>query len=204
MSLPPLATVSDVEDRMYRAMTGDEILRVDRMLVDASAIVRNYARQNFTTVRATERIRPLGYRVRLPHRPVVTVHSVSLIIEGTAMPAVGYVWDGTDEIWLAEAGQIINLAETAYEWLATNTPVAEVDYTSGYDEAPADVVGVTCSMIARNLSAPGGGGIISEAVGEYTYRLSEAAAQGPLTLSQSEREILAGYRNNGIAIELRW
>ena len=204
MSLPPLATLSDVEDRMFRDLSAAEVARVDVMLTDVSAVVRNYTKQLFTVTRATERIRPIGYRIRLPHRPVVTVHSVSLIIEGIPMPAIGYIYDGADEIWLSEAGQIINLAETAYEWLATNTPVAEVDYTSGYDTVPADVVGVVCSVINRAMSAPGAGGIISEAVGEYTYRLSNAAAQGPLTLTQTEKDILGAYRRAGTNVELRW
>lgn len=189
---------------MFRDLTPGEAVRIERMLIDVSAVVRNYTRQLFTTTRATERVRPVGHRIRLPHRPVVTVHSVSLIIEGTAMPAVGYIWDGADEIWLSEAGQIINLAETAYEWLASNTPVAEIDYTSGYATIPEDVVGVVCSVVTRALSAPGAGGIISEAVGEYTYRLSEAAAQGPLTLTRTEKDILGTYRAFATQAELRW
>lgn len=204
MSLPPLATPDDVQARMFRDLSVAEFGRVEVMLTDASAVIRNYTRQLFTSTRATERIRPIGYRLRLPHRPVVTVHSVMLVVRETLIPATGYIYDGADEIWLTDPGQIINLPETAYEWLATHTPVAEVDYTSGYATTPPDVVGVACSMITRSLSAPGAGGIISEAVGEYTYRLSDAAAQGPLTLTDTEKAILAAYRRPGVAVELRW
>jgi len=204
VSLPPLATVDDLQVRMFRALTTEEISRAEFMLADASAVIRNYTRQNFTSVRTTQRIRPIGYRVRLPQRPVVDVHSVNLVIDRMLIPATGFTWDGTDEVWLTNWSQIINLAEVAYEWLATHTPVAEVDYTSGYAETPPDVLGVICSMITRTLSAPGAGGIISEAVGEYNYRLSEAAAQGPLTLTDAEKRILAAYRPAGVAVELRW
>jgi hypothetical protein len=203
VSLPTLATVSDVTDRMFRELSEAEMVRVNSMLLDASAVVRNYTRQSFTSVRDTERLRPIGYRISLPRRPVVTVHSVKLIINNSPINAMGYIWDGLDEIYLANEGQIINLAETAYEWLATHHPVAEVDYTAGYDAVPDDVISVVCSMISRSLSAPGGGGIISEAVGEYTYRLSSAAAQGPLTLTEAEKDLLRAYRRQGSAIELR-
>jgi hypothetical protein len=204
VSLPPLATVDDVQQRMFRDITDAEAQRVEVMLDDASAVVRGFCRQNFTQVRATQRIRPVGYRIRLPQRPVVAVHSVALLINNRPITVAGYTWDGTDEVWLGDMGRIINLAETASEWLATHTPVAEVDYTSGYTESPPGVVSVVCSMLTRTLSAPGAGGIISEAVGEYTYRLSDAAAQGPLTLTDAEKAILAAYRRPGAAVELRW
>lgn len=204
MSLSPLATVADIEDRMFRELTEVELGRMETMLADTSAVIRNYTRVSFTSARATERVRPVGYRIRLPRRPVTAVHSVSLIIRDALVAALGYTWDGLDEIWLADTTLIINLAETAREWLATHTPVAEVDYTAGYSAVPSDVVSVACSMITRSLSTPGGGGLISEAVGEYTYRLSDAAAQGPLTLTQSERAVLNAYRRPGTAVELRW
>lgn len=204
MSLPSLAEVSDVQDRMFRELTESEINRVEFMLKDASAVIRNYTKQAFTASRATQRLRPVGYRIRLPRRPVAAVHSVGLIINMSLLNMVGWTWDGANEIWLADMGIVINLPESASEWLANHTPVAEVDYTAGYTDVPSDVVGVACSMIARNLSAPAGGGIISQAVGEYTYRLSDAAAQGPLTLTDSEKEILSVYRPNGTVVELRW
>lgn len=203
MSLPPLASLDDLEARMFRDLSADELARSDIMLGDASAVVRNYCRRLFTTMRETTLIRPVGYRVRLPHRPVVDVHSVVLLVDTLRVTIPGFVWDGLDELWLAPAGQVINLAETAYEWLATHNPVAEVDYTSGDAEVPPDVVSVVCSMITRGLSAPGAGGLITEAVGEYSYRLSDAAAQGPLTLTESERSILSAYRLPGVAAELR-
>lgn len=189
---------------MFRDLTESELARTEVLAADASAVIRNFCRRKFISVRATERIRPVGYRVRLPHKPVTAVHRVSLIINSLPIAVAGYTWDGTDEIWLADWGMIINLAETASEWLATHTPVAEVDYTSGDAEVPRDVVSVACSMITRSLSAPGGGGIISQAVGEYTYRLSDAAAQGPLTLTDAEKAVLSAYRPAGTVVELRW
>lgn len=189
---------------MFRDLTEAELARIDVLLDDTSAVIRNYTKCLFTSVRATERIRPIGYRVRLPHRPVAAVHGVSLLINTQTIPVAGFTWDGRDEVWLADVGTVINLAETASEWLATHTPVAEVDYTSGFDEVPRDVITVICSMIARGLSAPGGGGIISQAVGEYSYRLSDAAAQGPVMLTDAEKAVLSVYRPTGTVVELRW
>lgn len=204
MSLPPLVTAEDIQRRTFRDLTDAELARVEMLAADASAVVRNYTRCQFTSIRATQRIRPIGYRVRLPHKPVTAVHGVSLIINGSPLPVAGYTWDGTNELWLAGWGVIVNLAETASEWLATHTPVAEVDYTAGYSETPPDVVAVLCSMITRSLAAPAGGAIIQQAVGEYSYQLSEAVVQGPLTMTDAEKAVLAAYRPAGTAVELRW
>lgn len=202
MSLSPLVTASEVADRSFRTFTDVELMRVGVMTEDVSALIRNYTRQTFTAERATERLRPVGYRIRLPHTPVTEIHSVNLLVEGVLTPTLGYFWDGLNEIRLGE-GQIINLSEAATEWLAIHTPVAEVDYSFGYAEVPADIKSVACSIILRTMSAPGGGGIISEAVGEYTYRLSDAAAQGPLSMTEAEKAILAAHRRPAATIELR-
>lgn len=213
MALPPLATADDIAQRIPRELTDAEYRRLDVLLADASAVVRNYCRQPFTETRLVEALRPVGQRIRLPRTPVTTVHSVTQLVDNRRVPAVYFDFDGINEIWLSSAHIIINLPETAYEWLATHTPVAEVDYTAGYSETPPVVVAVMASMVSRSMAmsaASGGGGgtgIISEAVGEYTYRLSEPAAAlaaaGPLTMTQAERDVLNVYRPKASLVELR-
>jgi hypothetical protein len=48
-------------------------------------------------------------------------------------------------------------------------------------------------MVIRILTAPGLGGVISETVGEYSYRLSDAAAQGTMGVTDAEKKILESY-----------
>lgn len=208
MGLPPLASVSDVTVRLPSTMTV-EIARTAALITDASAVVRSYSRQQFTLTQSTDRIRPIGSKIRLPQHPVVSVDSLALLMPGATEPTTfpGWYWDGSDEVSLFGQGQVINLAEELQGAMQEQTPTAWVTYTHGWAPhmIPADVVGVVCSMVIRTLTAPGLGGVISEGVGEYTYRLSDAAAQGPMTLTDAEREILKTYkpRRNSTA-ELRW
>lgn len=213
MALPPLATADEIATRIPRELTDAEYARLDVLCADCSAVIRNYCRQPFTETRQIETLRPVGQRIRLPRSPVAAVHTVNQIIDGRLVPSVYFEWDGLNEVWLSSAQTIINLPETAYEWLATHTPVAEVDYTAGYTETPPDVVAVMASMVGRSLAmssasgGSGGTGIIQEAVGEYFYRLSEPAAAiaaaGPLAMTQAERDVLAAYRPKASLIELR-
>lgn len=213
MALPPLATADDIAARIPRELTDEEYRRLDVLLADASAVVRNYCRQPFTEIQAVETLRPIGQRIRLPRTPVVAVHAVTQLVDNLRIPAVYFEWDGLNEVWLGSPSVIINLPETAYTWLATHTPVAEVDYTAGYPETPPDVLAVMASMCSRSLAmsaaggSGGGTGIIQEAVGEYFYRLSEPAAAiaaaGPLAMTQAERDVLNTYRPKASVIELR-
>jgi hypothetical protein len=207
MSLPPLVTVNDVTERLPSGMTIDDG-RVASLIRDASAAVRRFTKQDFTIGTTTQDIRPIGYRIRLPQRPVLAVNSIQIKLPGsqagvyTTLPA--WYWDGSDEVWLIDGSSIVNLAEEVISALQWQTPVVRVNYQHGYTEVPDDVVGVVCSMVTRLLTAPGLGGVISETVGEYSYRLSDAAAQGPMTLTDSEQKILREYQPKGTkTIELR-
>lgn len=204
MSLPPLAALADVTNRLPGAVSVDPT-RATALISDASAVVRSYTKQQFTTSQSTERIRPIGFRIKLPQRPVVSVDGLSLLLNNaTPAPFPGWYWDGSDEVWLLGESQIINLAEELLYTLRYETPVAEITYTHGYDTVPDDVVAVVCSMVTRTLTAPGLGGVVSEGVGEYTYRLSDTAVQGALTMTESEKAVLSSYRKRTTAIEARW
>lgn len=204
MSLPPLAQSSDVTARLPATLTVPTG-RMTALIADASAVVRSYTKQQFTQSQTTERIRPIGYRIRLPQKPVVSVDSLSLILNNAAPVAFpGFWWDGSDEVWLLNENQVINLAEELMYALRYETPVALIQYTHGYSTTPDDVLAVVCSMITRTLTAPGLGGVVSEGVGEYNYRLSDAAAQGALTLTDSEKSVLSSYRRRTTVLESRW
>lgn len=206
MSLPPLAQLSDIANRLPEAMSV-ETVRTTSLIADASAKVRSFTRQQFTTSQSTVKVRPIGHRVRLPQRPVVSVDALALQLQNSATPTPfpGWWWDGSDELWLTTGEQVINLAEELLFALKYQTPVCVVTYTHGYAQVPEDVLAVVCSMVTRTLTAPGLGGVVSEGVGEYTYRLSDAAAQGPMALTDAEKETLRPYLpRRGATAELRW
>ena len=207
MALPPLVSVNDVTSRLPSGMTIDDG-RITSLIRDASAAVRRFAKQDFTLGTTTIDIRPIGYRLKLPQRPVLAVTSLQIKLPGsqagvyTTLPA--WYWDGSDEVWLVDASTVVNLAEEVISAVRRLTPVVRVTYQHGYTDVPDDVVGVVCSMVTRLITAPGLGGVISETVGEFSYRLSDAASQGPMTLTQSEKDVLREYQPKGTkTVELR-
>lgn len=206
-ALPPLASPDDVADRLARELTDAEYDRLPILLADASAMIRNYCRQPFTSSRATQRLRPIGYVVRLPRRPVAAVHTVTMVFGDLLLPTPGFFFDGLDEVSLVGVGVVLNLPEIALDYLAEQDLVAEVDYTAGYIEIPPDVVAVACGMAGRALTMPGTGGmggVVSETVAEYNYKLSESfASAGPLALTDADKATLSAYRPASTLVELR-
>ena len=194
MSLPPLVNISDVTDRLPNSVTVEE-KRVGALIRDASATARRISKQDFTVQQTTVGIRPIGHRILLPQSPVISVDDISIRLpnSSTMVTIPGWYWDGSDEVWLTDGGSIINLAEELLFVMQYQTPTCFVKYTHGYTETPDDVVGVVCSMVNRIITAPGLGGVISETVGEYSYRLSDTAAQGTMGLTEAETKILRSY-----------
>jgi hypothetical protein len=194
MPLKPLVSVADVTDRLPSTVTVEE-RRVAALIADASATARRISKQEFTIRQSTVGIRPIGYKLRLPQSPVISVDEISIRLPNSPATVTipGWYWDGSDEVWLTEGGSIINLAEELLFALQWQTPLCLTTYTHGYTETPDDVVGVVCSMVNRIITAPGLGGVISETVGEYSYRLSDAAAQGTMGLTEAETKILRSY-----------
>jgi hypothetical protein len=206
VSLPPLAGPDDIAARLPSDFALDTN-RATVLLKDASAIARRVAKQTFTVNTTTEKVQPVGYRLKLAEQPVISVQSVSLKLPGsdTMQPIPNWYWPGDQEVWLLVEGQVINLPEDIAYLLEWQTPPMFVNYTHGLTEVPDDVVGVVCSMVLRTITAPSMGGVVSENVGEYGYRLSDAAAQGALALTQAEEAILLDYRPKyKNVIELRW
>lgn len=204
MSLPPLAIVDDVQARLPATFT-IETARATVLIKDASSVVRKYTKQDFTLGQTTEEIRPIGYRLKLTQEPVISVDGVSvrLPMQATLQPFPAWWWPGGDEVWLLSGDQVINLAEEVQYALRWMTPMMYVKYTHGYDVTPDDVTAVVCSMVIRTLTAPGLGGVVSESVGEYSYRLSDAAAQGTMAMTEAEKEALKHYRPKPRSAELR-
>src|SRR5215207_5072090 len=91
-----LATVSDVEDRLGRAVTDeDERLRLEKLLDDASAAIRQYTGQQWQTGAVTRSFRPRADYVTIPH-----LTSVTSVVNPATDVDVPYQWDGLNRLYL--------------------------------------------------------------------------------------------------------
>lgn len=198
------AQFADVQDRYPAPIDPSQSTRVNALLQDASVMVRRFCRQTFVQETTTEKIRSIGGKLKLPHRPVISVQGVWIIdyLENL-VPVVLPYWDGGDEIWLLWGQTVINLAEGLRELFRYNTPLCQVEYTHGYATTPDEVVSVVCSMVIRALGTPGVGAVQSQAAGGFTAALTPSAAAGPLALSQAEKDALKDFRIPGRTLELR-
>lgn len=202
--MPALATADDVLARLPVGLISPQDPRIPAVLNDVSAVVRSYVRRDFTVQQYVARLRPNGYRVRLPNRPVVSIDRVELIVYEQTIELAGWFWDGLDELYLALDGEIIiNLSETVLDWMTNFSPVAQVTYTAGYTDVPDDVVAVVCSAAMRTLTTPSFGASDREGVGEYSINLTATAALGGLALNDAERQMLSKYRRVGATAQLR-
>lgn len=205
-SLPSLAELDDVEDRLGRDLTEEEQRRAQAMLDDASAVVRAYTRRDFTRTTETVRLRPRGNKVVLPQRPVISVTSIATVVSfghtEMTIPTPAYSWVSGPEIQFLDATTIYNaptleIGDEENLWI-------EVVYTHGYDDVPYDVMAVVANMVVRNLSVPSAGMIDLETVGPYTVRYSGFTSAGPLSLSPADRDVLNRYRTaTAYTMELR-
>lgn len=205
-SLPPLADTVDVEDRLGRSLVaGPESRRATALMSDASTVVRNYTRRDFTQATVTSRHRPLGNKVLLPLRPVINVAKVSAVRSfGTTVfttPLALWSWVGGYEVVIRDQTLVIN--GPTLDWDDTNV-WAEVTYTHGFTTIPDDVRSVVANLVVRNLTVPSGGLIDSETVGPYTAHYSGFTAMGPLGLGEADRQLLNRYRSSASGtVELR-
>jgi len=199
VSLDPLVTQDEIEERLDRDLTATEIAGLPAKLRDASAAVRSFCRRDFTAVIGDVlRIKPIGDRVRLPNAPVTAVTSVKRVnADGSTQAFAGWAWDGGENLFglCAMGSPMINVPEA---WLDDDyTPMVEVTYDHGDTEVPDTVAAVVCAMIIRVLNAPGGGveGLRSETIGPYAYGLAGATPGKRPRLSEEDKKELreAGF-----------
>lgn len=194
MALPALATTDDLEARLGRELTAEEAGRAEAILADASAAVRSYTRQEFTSRESTVRLLPRDGRLLLPQRPVTAIDSV----EDIDANAVSFEWDGLDEIRIR--GFVGDGFEVDLLDPYRARPI-DVTYTHGFAEVPDDIVSVVCSVALRALSRAGeDSGFTGERLGNYSYTLASPA--GVSAILEDERSILNGYRRPGRPVRM--
>ncbi|MEU2180109.1 hypothetical protein [Streptomyces thermolilacinus] len=172
--MPDLASVDDLAARLGRPLTPEESARVGALLADASALIRDYTRQEFTAVSGDSIVlRPVGVTLRLPQRPVTAVTSVSAIGPGgqTLGELTGWVWDGRDKIDLS-------CAAPSGTWPTSRRghrpDTYRVVYDHGYATVPPGVVAAACTMVLRTLLSPSmTPGMVAERIGAYNYQLQQ-------------------------------
>lgn len=199
--MEPLASLTDLSDRLGRPLTAGEEARGQALLADASAKVRSYTRQNFTrSDNETVVLRAQQGEIRLPQRPVLAVASVVAVGAGGApdLPVVGWQWDGLDIIRIVRDSPVINLPEDWYEDDLESYPgTYRVTYSHGDAQVPDLVVGVVARMALRTLTAPTvAGGITGETIGPYSYRTDGSGVGTAVLMADEDRRELAdaGYR----------
>lgn len=197
----PLASLTDLSDRLGRPLTASEEARAQALLGDASAKVRSYTKQAFTrTDNETVVLRAQQGEIRLPQKPVIDVTAVVAIGAGGApdLPVVGWQWDGLDIVRTATDTPSINMPELWYDEDVTAYPgTYRVTYSHGDAEVPADVVAVVARMALRTLTAPTtAGGVTGETIGPYSYRTDGSGAGTAVLMTDDDRRELndAGYR----------
>jgi hypothetical protein len=196
----PLASLTDLSDRLGRPLTVAEEARASALLADASAKVRSYTKQNFTrTDDETVVVRAQQGEIRLPQRPVIDVTAVVAIGAGGApdVPVVGWRWDGLDIIRVAADTSVINLPEDWYDDVEAYPGTYRVVYSHGDAQVPDIVVAVVARMALRTLTAPTmAGGITGETIGPYTYRTDGSGVGTAVLMTDEDRRELAdaGFR----------
>lgn len=199
--MEPLASLTDLSDRLGRPLTSVEETRGKALLADASAKVRSYTKQTFTrTDNETVVVRAQQGEIRLPQRPVIDVTAVVAIGAGGApdLPVVGWQWDGLDIVRTAVGSPVINLPELWYEDDVEAYPgTYRVTYSHGAAQVPDDIVGIVARMALRTLTAPTvAGGVTGETIGPYSYRTDGSGIGTAVVMTEEDRRELAdaGYR----------
>lgn len=191
-----LATEEDLAARLGRELTDEEAARAGAMLADASALVRDFTRQELTAVTGdTIVLRPVGVLLRLPQRPVTAVTSVSAVgTDGSTAGALeGWVWDGRDKISLACAGPS---GPWPLGWRGPGPDTYRVVYDHGYAPVPPGVVAVVCAMVLRTLLSPSlTAGMVAERIGSYNYQLQQGggAPGATVVMTAADEKALARY-----------
>lgn len=207
--MPDLATIEDLEARLGRDLTDAEAAKAPAMLADASALLRDYCRRDFTSnTNEIIELRPVGDTLKLPNRPVLTVDQVEQI--GTAgtpdrvMTAGEWEFDGIDRI-------------TVHTWcppattgvLGSYAGTYRVQYDSG-GTVPPFIVSRCCKIVFRALLAPTvAEGLVQERIGQYAYQYGQAPGEASpgvvVELTKADEKALAkaGYRTSAGTVQLR-
>ncbi|MFE7047113.1 hypothetical protein ACFVAM_01895 [Streptomyces californicus] len=180
-TLPPLATVEQLEDWLQVPRGSAPADTCALALKVASALVRLEAHTTFTRRTDTVALRIVDGMVRLPG-PVVSVASVS--VAGQTLAASGW-WREGDELWVTSPPRDPRRR-------------AVVTLTHGFLTVPDDVVGLTLDVASRGCVNPLS--LRQESTGQRSVTFATETLA--MSLAQIEKDKLARYRDQTPVV--RW
>lgn len=202
MTLAPIATTTDLSDRLGRALTPLESARAPALLRDASSQIRRYCRPCDFLYHADDTVvlPAQGGKIRLPYTPIQTVTSVVALSGNPTIPDIVVTWytfDGIDELIVPDVGSsgVINLPESFYDNAGAYPGTYEITYSHGYTTPPDEAVMVAANAVISVLQAPTmAAGVIGETVGAYSYRLERGGGGLAVALTEADLTALDDFR----------
>lgn len=171
----------------------------DQRLLQAEAVVRAYCGWHIAPERTDTTVVPWGTtatRVTLPTLRLVSVDAVR--VDGVALdPAMTFPVSGTpDGVLTVHSSQMWawSMDPLDLHGLRTTWTTAEVDYTHGYAQPPAEVTAVVQAMASRAVVNPDSMTRVQK--GPFADFHSQAGQnQSPaMGLLDAEKDLLAPYR----------
>jgi hypothetical protein len=147
----PLATVENLAAYAQQSIAADDA-SANFLLLVASGMIRAYLGQTITqVVDDVEYVDPVNGRfASLAQLPVVSVSKVEFTYDSgenwTLVPATAYKVSRRLGTITARRGSTVRLPFDEESWRVT--------YTHGFEEVPAEIVGVCCGLAARYYSTP--------------------------------------------------
>lgn len=184
MTLDTFANVAQLAARLGRTIAEDDA-RALQILADASAAIRNEARQTINLVEGdVQKLRgSWSQDLWLPERPVADVTTITLSntldLDSEPLAATGYDWD-----------RLGLLRRTSGHWGGSGATVT-VTYDHGYDPIPDDLVALCIQIASRLYTNPDG--TAQETIGSYSYSAGDAGRSG-IALHPDERKVCWRYR----------
>lgn len=174
-----LASSDDLEGRGVDVSDAD---RIDALLDDASAAVIGYTGQTFARAQRTVDVWPTNGFFDLRGKDIASVSAVDADANTIAVEQVG-----------------------RYRWYAGTNRRLTVTFTEGWAIAPADIVAVVCSIVARAASvAPTQLGHSQDTAGPFNFTVGSAAANGAVGMLADERRVLDRYKRTGAIHGASW
>lgn len=187
-TLPPLATVGQLEARLGRELSDAERGQAHQWLQEASDSLRTVTGQTLTYVEGDLELHDGFGAALLQLRQLPVQEIIAVAAEGVELQQ----WRDwridleTGNLWRCRWPWPYDGA-----WWAGRQGIAVI-YSHGYRPLPADLVGVALGMVGRALAAPAGD-VRSEQLGPYRYDRGALAGLGTVGLSGAEARIVAKY-----------
>jgi hypothetical protein len=200
VTLEPLATVGDLEDRLGKSITNQA--QAEAWMRDASALIRRYTRQQFTRVENDVVVLRVDRQsVFLPQRPADKPTNI-VYADGQGVVSVSAWWfNGLDQVDFTPPAWLLN--GPAFNHLRRPTTV-QITYSHGYATIPDDIISITCSVVGRVAAAPGiMPGLRQGALDDFSFALGGNLVTGALQLLPDEKSQLDVYKSRPRSVMMR-